>query len=238
MIIRKVYCLFEQSGTFKKAFRELGIEAEDYDILNDFGETDHQIDLFVEIEKAYNGEPSLFDEIGETDLCLAFFPCTRFQAYNCTNFQGKNTGMRKWNTTQKLEYSRELHAELHKLYDLICKLFIISIRGGWKMIVENPYTQPHYLTYYFPVEPKVIVKDRHEEGDYYCKPTQFFFVNCEPEQNVVMTPMKRVEKVLHVNPSNLHIGQSTQVKRSVMHPQFAERFIKTYILTKEGGAWL
>lgn len=46
----KVYCLFEQSGTFKNEFKKLGIEAEDYDILNDFGETDHIIDLFAEIE--------------------------------------------------------------------------------------------------------------------------------------------------------------------------------------------
>lgn len=45
----KVHCLFEQSGTFKNEFKKLGIEAEDYDILNDFGETDHIIDLFAEI---------------------------------------------------------------------------------------------------------------------------------------------------------------------------------------------
>ena len=45
----KVHCLFEQSGTFKNEFRKLGIKAEDYDILNDFGQTDHIVDLFAEI---------------------------------------------------------------------------------------------------------------------------------------------------------------------------------------------
>ena len=45
----KVHCLFEQSGTFKNEFKKLGIDAEDYDILNDFGETDRLIDLFAEI---------------------------------------------------------------------------------------------------------------------------------------------------------------------------------------------
>ena len=43
----KVHCFFEQSGTFKRAFMEFGIPAEDYDIQNNFGETDHQIDLFA-----------------------------------------------------------------------------------------------------------------------------------------------------------------------------------------------
>ena len=79
MKIERVFCLFEQSGTFKNAFRALGISAEDYDILDDFGQTDHKIDLFAEIERAYVGQSSIFDEIRENDLCLAFFPCTRFQ---------------------------------------------------------------------------------------------------------------------------------------------------------------
>lgn len=74
MKVHKAFCLFEQSGTWKNEFRKLGIDAEDYDILDDFGETDHVIDLFWEIEKAYSGAPSLFDEIGSDDLAVAFFP--------------------------------------------------------------------------------------------------------------------------------------------------------------------
>ena len=45
----KVHCFFEQSGTFKNEFIKLGIPAEDYDIQNNFGQTDHVIDLFDEI---------------------------------------------------------------------------------------------------------------------------------------------------------------------------------------------
>lgn len=53
--IMKFHCLFEQSGTFKNQFKELGYEAIDYDILNDYGQTDIVIDLFEEIRKAYAG---------------------------------------------------------------------------------------------------------------------------------------------------------------------------------------
>lgn len=49
MKVERAHCLFEQSGTFKNEFRSMGIDAEDYDILNDFGQTDHVIDLFAEI---------------------------------------------------------------------------------------------------------------------------------------------------------------------------------------------
>ncbi len=62
-ITGKVHCFFEQSGTFKNEFIKLGIPAEDYDIQNNFGQTDHVIDLFGEIEAAYDGKPSIFDNI-------------------------------------------------------------------------------------------------------------------------------------------------------------------------------
>lgn len=53
--VSRIHLLFEQSGTFKNAFRSLGYEAFDYDIQNNFWETDHVVDLFGEIEKAYGG---------------------------------------------------------------------------------------------------------------------------------------------------------------------------------------
>lgn len=73
----KVHCFFEQSGTFKNEFIKLGIPAEDYDIQNNFGETDHQDDLFKAIEDAYDGKPSLFDSIvggGEWRPDFGVFP--------------------------------------------------------------------------------------------------------------------------------------------------------------------
>lgn len=51
----KAHCLFEQSGTFKNEFIKLGIQALDYDIQNNFGQTDYVIDLFSEIDNAYRG---------------------------------------------------------------------------------------------------------------------------------------------------------------------------------------
>lgn len=44
------HLLFEQSGTFKNAFKKNGVEAFDYDIQDEFNETDYVIDLFKEIE--------------------------------------------------------------------------------------------------------------------------------------------------------------------------------------------
>ena len=50
-----IHCMFEQSGTFKNELVKLGYQAQDYDIQNDFGETDNVIDLFREIKNAWGG---------------------------------------------------------------------------------------------------------------------------------------------------------------------------------------
>lgn len=130
MVINKVYCLFEQSGTFKNEFLKLGILAEDYDILNDFGQTDHVVNLFEHIENAYNGKPSLFDEISKNDLIIAFFPCTRFEAKIPLLFRGEAAQCKNYSNEKKLQYSMALHNELHELYEKICKLFCVCYRGG------------------------------------------------------------------------------------------------------------
>ena len=51
----KIHCMFEQSGTFKNEFIKLGYQAYDYDIQNNFEQTDYQCDLFGEIQKCFEG---------------------------------------------------------------------------------------------------------------------------------------------------------------------------------------
>lgn len=90
----KVHCFFEQSGTFKNEFIKLSIPAEDYDIQNNFGQTDHVTDLFGAIDDAYDGNPSIIDTVTEDDLIIAFYPCIYFcqmsqymQSLNSVNYR-------------------------------------------------------------------------------------------------------------------------------------------------------
>ena len=224
----KAHCLFEQSGTFKNEFKKLGIEAYDYDILNDYGQTDHVIDLFAEIGGGYEGKPSIFDTFTPDDIIFAFFPCTRFECQVQLYFRGKADGQKKWTDEQKLEYAMTLHEELHRNYLLISQLAVLCIRKNLRLIIENPITQPHYLTLYWCLQPKVIDKDRTLNGDYMKKPTQFFFVNCEPKDNLLFEPIEYVPQRVH---ERIKVtDKSRQTLRSEMHPQYAGRFIKRYII--------
>lgn len=163
---------------------------------------------------------------------LAFFPCTRFEARIPLMFRGESYQQKNWTDIQKLEYSMKLHEELHRLYMLLCKLFVIANRGGWRMIVENPYTQPHYLTGYFPIKPKLIDKDRKANGDFYKKPTQYWFVNCDPMQNMFLESLEQTE-TMNIEHQRSKNGKSRVVLRSLMHPQYARRFIKSFVLDGE-----
>ena len=224
MKINKVHCMFEQSGTFKRAFQKQGITAFDYDIRNDFDETDNVVDLFREIERAYAGEQSVFDEIGSDDLIIAFFPCVRFEeqiqlAFRVTQYQLKNK-----NDEEKLEYDLRLHRQLADFYEKVTKLAIACLRKKLRLIIENPYSSTHYLTKYWALKPKIIDKDRRKNGDYYTKPTQYWFVNCEPnEEPLFEAPVWRAERKTIAHMRN-------QVARSLISNEYAERFIREYIL--------
>lgn len=225
----KVHCLFEQSGTFKNEFKKLGYEAFDYDILNDYGETDYQLDLYKEIEGGYENKPSIFDDIATDDLVLAFFPCVRFEDQIMVHMRGQCNTQEKWSDEQKLEYSMKLQEELSENYYLISKMVIICLRKGLKLMIENPYSPQHYLKQYWSIQPKIIDRDRTKNGDWMKKPTQYFFINFEPKQNLVFEPLDYVERQVFKKIKNSNTKKRKE-RRSEIHPQYANRFIRQYLI--------
>lgn len=217
----KIHCFFEQSGTFKNEFEKLGYNAYDYDILNDFGETDFIIDLFNEIEKCYLGEKSIFDNINENDLIFAFFPCTRFEQQITMSFRGESQGIQKWTDEKKLKFDLKLHVELHRNYSIITKLSIICLNKNIKLIIENPFNEQHYLKRYWCIKPSIIDFDRRKRGDFFQKPTQYFFVNCKPKQNLIFESIK-------IKPTK-KISNCKTVERSLISADYANRFIREFL---------
>ena len=232
MGIRKVHCFFEQSGTFKKEFQKLGYEAEDYDIQNEFEETNHVVDLFVEIRGGYEGKPSIFDNITSEDLILAFFPCTYFETKSQMYFRGCAYGMDKYSTRKRVEIAKERHKQLSIFYEKLCELVLVCDEKNIPLVVENPRTPPHYLNLYWCCEPKVVDMDRTLNGDYYKKPTQYWFFNCEPKNNFVFEPIEWTQTTT-VDKGVRKDGIGRTTARSMIHPQYASRFIKQYLIDYE-----
>ena len=81
----------------------------------------------------------------------------------------------------------------------------------------------NFLKQFFPIKPELVIKDRRKIGDIYKKPTQFFFINCEPEFKLYGDCFVKVD-----DPKN--IEDASGFARSVISSAFAKNFIETYIV--------
>lgn len=242
----KVHCFFEQSGTFKNEFKKLGYESYDYDIQNNFGETDFVIDLFKEIDNGYDGKESIFDKISKDDLIFAFFPCIKF------------CNIAEYNQRSAQEYMRKRGVEIHKIYEFLKKesderyFFYqkaLKMHGcvefnGLRMIMENPWHEANYTNYFWFNKPSIIDKDRTKRGDLFKKPTAYWFTNCEPTTGITIqqTP-KSMQKYIGMTSEKKYPKEKVakgskqpglcSEERSMISPDYARNFICDFILGKK-----
>ena len=246
----KVHCFFEQSGTFKQEFIKLGIPAEDYDIQNNFGQTDHVIDLFAELEKAYMGGQSVFDNITKDDLIMAFFPCIKF------------CNIAEYNQRSAQERWRRDGMDIHRIYDLLkkqsderyffyqlcLKMHAVVEFKGLRMIMENPWHETNYTNYFWFKKVSLIDKDRTKRGDYFKKPTGYWYTNCIPTNgnSIQVTPQNKIKHigmtqswrdkskgfVYETAKGSSKVGLCSQ-ERSMISPDYARNFICDFIIGKE-----
>ncbi len=176
------------------------------------------------------GGVSIFDTFNKDDVCLAFFPCTRFEVQILLWFRGEAMQQKNWSEADKLEYCMKLHDELHRNYMLISKMVIVLQKKGIPVIIENPYSTQHYLTNYWCIKPKVIDKDRHATGDYMKKPTQYWFIGIKPKDNLIM---EQVNYKKRLSVSNLFGSKDYVVQRSMISKDYVNRFIREFIIDGE-----
>lgn len=228
----KVHCFFEQSGTFKNEFVKLGIPAEDYDIQNNFGETDNLIDLFHEIKTAYRGGQSVFDRITKDDLIVAFFPCIYFETIQMLYYSFDNLNNRHKPKHEQIKDAIERLQKRTEFHTLLYMLVYIAVKNGLRLIIENPATKPSYLidTQNFP-KPTIIDKNRMERGDWFVKPTAYWFFNCERTYGFSRQNDKQ-QKIINKCKSAPHAGLCSE-ERSLISPDYARNFICDFVLGKE-----
>ena len=230
----KVHCFFEQSGTFKNEFIKLGIPAEDYDIQNNFGETDHIEDLFKAIEDAYDGKPSLFDNIvggEENDLIIAFFPCIYFSCLSQMGIYWGYTNYRKLSYKERTNEILKRVANREYFFGLAAKMLCVAQERGIKLIMENPWSQQTYLKANFILPPTMIDNNRRLRGDYFTKPTAYWFINCEPTHGFAEQCDKKSIRILDCK-SGKEAGMCSE-ERSMISPDYARNFICDFIIGKE-----
>lgn len=223
------HCLFEQSGHFKHAFQRAGVEARDYDIQDEYGETDVVIDLFAEIRKAYEGEPSIFDEMAPDDILIAFFPCIYF--CEASELQFRMEYARRFALPAKMYHSilarNDKRAEFLALFIKLCA---VADMRGLRLIVENPYSADGFLARTKPLRPPALIDmDRTQHGDFFRKPTAFWCVNFRPGAfQKILTPRHLVRRVRETKGSGT--TGICSAERSMISEVYADNFVRNVVL--------
>lgn len=233
----RVYCFFEQSGTFKNAFIAAGIPAEDYDIQDEFGETEHVIDLFAEINKAFDGHPSIFDQIQPTDLIMAFFPCIHFCDAKTLLFRAVHTSQRRKELYNIMRANIPLSQERQRFFEVLLRFVVVVLERNLKMVLENPWNTSRgtYLQVNFP-EPSIIDTNRALRGDYYVKPTAYWFFNCEPTEGESYQDKNDNPLIVYKQKGEHQETGICDSERSAISPAYAKNFIADFIMgTKRKG---
>lgn len=178
------------------------------------------------------GGQSIFDNVTKDDLIVAFFPCIYFENIQMLYFSLEHLNNKNKPIFERIQYAIE---RLHKrtyFHELLYKLLAVASKINAPLVIENPYSELCYLTgiQNFP-KPSIIDKNRMLRGDYFIKPTAYWFFNCSPTYGQSYQNDKPKKTILNCK-SGLHAGLCSE-ERSMISPDYARNFICDFIIGKK-----
>ena len=173
----------------------------------------------------------MFDSIMPDDLIIAFFPCIYFCATSQMAFYLGFTNYRCLNDEQKIKEILARADNREMFYKLLIKLCGICLKKGLRLIVENPYSEQTYLKANFIKAPDLVDNDRTLRGDYFVKPTAYWYFNCEATYGESYQKDKKRKTIMSSRGSG-KAGLCSE-ERSMISPDYARNFICDFILGKE-----
>ena len=140
--------------------------------------------------------------------------------------------MRNVSNTEKVKKAIDRLDKRTEYHKLLYKLLYIAYDRDIRLIIENPATMPNYLIsgQNFPT-PTIVDKNRMLRGDYFSKPTAYWFINCEPTCGQSFQNDKE-QKIIDKCKSSKKAGLCSE-ERSMMSPDYARNFICDFILGKK-----
>lgn len=199
------------------------------------------------------------------DLIIAFFPCIRFCSvmeqiqhedfYDASQKNAKNYGTPEY-YRRKWEVLRKYSQERFYFYDLALKMYAVCQIKGIRMIMENPWHPTNFTNHFWFARTSLIDKDRTRRGDYFRKPTAYWFIGCLPTHGYTYQPTpkdlirtitagsgasktkrKKSQVMDRQELDKMYIDHKSQTglcdeDRSMISPDYARNFICDNILGK------
>lgn len=165
---------------------------------------------------------------------MAFFPCIYFcqmsqyaQSMNYVNYRGMS----------EAEACDKIIERQQKRSDYLVRLtkFVrVCLSRDIRMIFENP-TTGSFLNNYFLKPPTIRDNNRMLRGDYYVKPTGYWFWNCKPTFCRSIQNDKEQKRFQQAESRWTQKAGLCSEERSMISPDYARNFICDFILGKPSG---
>ena len=165
------------------------------------------------------------------DLIIAFFPCIYFSCLSQMGIYWGCTNYRKLSYKERTDEILKRVANREYFFGLAAKMLCVAQERGIRLIMENPWSQQTYLKANFILPPTMIDNNRRLRGDYFTKPTAYWFINCEPTYGFTEQCDKKSIRILDCR-SGKEAGICSE-ERSMISPDYARNFICDFILGKE-----
>ncbi len=164
------------------------------------------------------------------DLIMAFFPCIFFCETSQCAFRIWHLNYRKLNDVDKIDKILKREENRTYFYSLLIKLVGVCFKKEIMIVIENPWSGIGYLHNNFLKDPDIIDIDRTRRGDFFKKPTAYWFFNFEPTKGYTEqpTPLDKI-KTIRQSKSGLEAGLCSE-DRSMISPDYARNFICDFIL--------
>ena len=131
-----------------------------------------------------------------------------------------------------MEFNIEESKHRQQFFEILMKLCYLVDELGLRLIIENPYNTSGntYLECNF-IKPSYIDKNRMTRGDYFMKPTAYWFISCEPTHGFTIQNDKKKKTIMNSKWSG-KAGLCSE-ERSMISPDYARNFICDLIIGKE-----
>ena len=165
------------------------------------------------------------------DLTMAFFPCIYFCATSQMAFSWGYINYRGLDVKQKTDKILVRSANREYFFSLAVKMLSVAQHRGLRLIMENPWSEQTFLKANFVMPPTIVDNNRMLRGDYYVKPTAYWYINCHPT-NGKSYQMDKEKKTIMKSKGASRAGLCSE-ERSLISPDYARNFICDFILGKE-----
>ena len=132
---------------------------------------------------------------------------------------------------EKADKILERTEKREQFYRIAVKMMTVVKMRELRLIMENPWSEQTYLKANFVMAPTIVDKNRTLRGDYFIKPTAYWFVNCEPTNGFSYQKDKETKRIPWAR-QNPTAGMCSE-ERSMISPDYARNFICDFIIGKE-----